>query len=231
MFIVVFPPAWACLNTFWAGTESGKGVYPQGHKIYWQSDRPSAQNHKVEIPEVWLQAQASVQAQLDQEALAEAADLAQAQWSDMTLATRLVEARGQRVDLMVAGLRTFGTLKEVSASEKFVLLECREGESQRPCEQLVRTSCINSARGLPRALAPASEALGRVRIGFREGGWLRRQWGNRVRIRVPGLEDAGVIVGRVAAVGYDFIEIDNNEVGNQRLVVALGSVVSIATAA
>ena len=48
---------------------------------------------------------------------------------------------------------------------------------------------------------------------------------------MPGLEDAGVIVGRVAAVGYDFIEIDTNEAGNQRLVVALGSVVSIATAA
>ena len=185
----------------------------------------------MEIPEVWLQAQASVQAQLDQEALAEAADLAQAQWSDMTLATRLVEACGQRVDLMVDGLRTVGTLTQISVSENFVLLQGCEGESARPCEQLVRTSCINSARGLPRALAPASEALGRVRIGFREGGWLRRQWGNRVRIRVPGLEDAGVIVGRVAAVGYDFIEIDNNEVGNQRLVVALGSVVSIATAA
>jgi len=187
----------------------------------------------VEIPEVWLQAQASVQAQLDQEALAEAADLAQAQWSDMTLATRLVEACGQRVDLMVDGLRTVGTLTQISVSENFVLLQGCEGESARPCEQLVRTSCINSARGLPRGLplglAPTSEALGRVRIGFREGGWLRRQWGNRVRVRVPGLEDAGVIVGRVAAVGHDFIEIDNNEGINHRLVVALGSVVSITT--
>ena len=186
-----------------------------------------AQNRWVEIPEVWMQAQASVQAQLDQEALAEAADLAQAQWSDMTLATRLVEARGQRVDLMVARLRVVGTLTEVSASEKFVLLEGCEGESARPYEQLVRTSCINSARGLPRGLAPASEASGRVRIGFREGGWLRRQWGNRVR--VPGLEDAGVIIGRVAAVGHDFIEIHNSEGIKHRLVVALGSVVSITT--
>ena len=180
---------------------------------------------------MWLQAQASVQAQLDQEALAEAADLAEAQWSDMTLATRLIEACGQRVDLMVAGARTIGRLKEVSASGKFVLLEGCEGESDRPREQLVRTACISSARGLPRGLAPTIEALGRVRIGFREGGWLRGQWGNRVRIRVPGLEDAGAIIGRVAAVGHDFIEIDNGEGVNQRLVVALGSVVSIATTA
>ena len=187
------------------------------------------QNRWMEIPEVWLQAQASVQAQLDQEALAEAADLAQGQWSDMTLAARLIEARGHSVDLMVAGVRSVGTLREVSVSGKFVLLECCKAESDRLCEQLIRTSCINSARDLPRGLAPTSGALGKVRIGFREGGWLRGQWGNRIRIRVSGRESAGMIVGRVAAVGHDFIEIDNGEEISQRLVVALGSVVAIAT--
>ncbi len=184
----------------------------------------------MELPEVWLQAQASVQAQLDQEVLAEAADLVQAQWSDMTLAARLAEARGKQIDLMVAGTRCTGILTEVSASGEFILLQCADGESARDFEQLIRMSCINSARGLPRGLAPVAEALARTRIGFREGFWLRGQWGNRVSIRIQGRVDASPVRGRVAAVGRDFIEIDNGEGIEARLVVALGSVISLKVA-
>jgi hypothetical protein len=174
---------------------------------------------------MWLQAQASVQAQLDQEVLAEAADLAQAQWSDMTMADRFVEARGKQVDLTVVGIRCIGILTEVSASGEFILLHCVSGESES--EQLVRTSCIDSAKGLPRGLAPVAESLARTRIGFREGSWLRGQWGNRVGIRIRGRADKNHVRGRVAAVGRDFIEIDNGDGPSQRLVVALGSVISL----
>ncbi len=194
----------------------------------------------MELPEVWLQAQASVQAQLDQEVLAEAADLAEAQWSEMTLVARLTQARGNQVDLVVSGIRCIGILTEVSASGEFILLRCADRESARDAQQLIRTGCINSARGLPRGLAPVAEALGRTRIGFREGSWLRGQWGNRVSIRIQGrvaashidanYMDANYLHGQVAAVGRDFIEIDNGEGVDQRLVVALGSVISMKVA-
>jgi len=177
----------------------------------------------MEIPEVWMAAQASVQAQLDQEVLAEAADLAQAQWSDMTLAARFSEAQGGWVDLAVSSVRVVGVLTHVSASGEFILLS---GHT------LIRVSCIDLARGLPRGLAPVAEALARTRIGFREGSWLREQWGKQVRIRtqgatLPGPGEAPELLGRVAAVGRDFIELDNGGGLEQRLVIALGSVISL----
>jgi hypothetical protein len=179
----------------------------------------------VHIPEVWMQAQASVQAQLDQEVVAEAADLAEAQWSEMTLVARLLQARGNQVDLDVCGSRCCGILTEVSASGEFILLRCIDSESARVSEYLIRTGCINSARGLPRGLAPVAEALARTRIGFREGSWLRGQWGNRVVVKIH--NSSNQVHGRVAAVGRDFIEIDNGGGIDLRLVVALGSIISI----
>jgi len=184
----------------------------------------------VEVPEVWLQAQASVQAQLDQEVLAEAAHLAEAQWSDMTLVARLTQARGSQVDLLVSGIPCIGILTEVSVSEEFILLRCAESESADQVLQLIRTDCINLARGLPRGVTPVAEALARTRIGFREGSWLRGQWGSRVRIRIQGRVDADSVRGRVAAVGRDFIEIDNGEGVKHRLIIALGSVISMTVA-
>ncbi len=172
-----------------------------------------------------MQAQASVQAQLDQEVVAEAADLAEAQWSEMTLVARLLQARGNQVDLDVCGSRCCGILTEVSASGEFILLRCIDSESARVSEYLIRTGCINSARGLPRGLAPVAEALARTRIGFREGSWLRGQWGNRVVVKIH--NSSNQVHGRVAAVGRDFIEIDNGGGIDLRLVVALGSIISI----
>lgn len=196
-----------------------------GREINWQIREGRAQTCQVHIPEVWIQAQASVQAQLDQEVVAEAADLAEAQWSEMTLVARLTQARGEQVDLDVRGSRTCGVLTEISASGEFILLRCREGESVRTFEYLIRIGCINSARGLPRGLAPVVEALARIRIGFREGSWLRGQWGSRVAIRTN--ESSSPINGIVAAVGRDFIEIDTGVGIQGRLVVALGSVISM----
>jgi hypothetical protein len=179
----------------------------------------------VHIPEVWIQAQASVQAQLDHEVMAEAADLAEAQWSEMTLVARFTEARGEQVDLDVRGSRCCGVLIEISASGDFILLQCTESDSARTFECLIRTGCINSARGLPRGLVPVVEALARTRIGFREGSWLRRQWGSRVVIKTH--DSASPIHGIVAAVGRDFIEIESGGGIGMRLVVALGSVISM----
>ena len=184
-----------------------------------------AQTGEVEIPDVWMQAQASVQAQLDQEVLAEAADLAEAQWSEMTLTARFLQARGMQVHLDVNGSRCSGILTEVSASGDFILLRCIDSESARASEYLIRTGCISSARGLPRGLAPVAEALARTRIGFREGSWLRGQWGNRVVVRSH--NSSNHVHGRVAAVGRDFIEIDNGDGIDMRLVVALGSIISM----
>lgn len=180
---------------------------------------------EVHIPEVWIQAQASVQAQLDQEVMAEAADLAEAQWSEMTLVARFTQARGGQVDLDVRGSRCCGVLSEISASGDFILLSCLEGEWTQTFEYLIRTCCINSARGLPRGLVPVVESLARTRIGFREGSWLRGQWGSRVAIRT--IDSSSPLQGIVAAVGRDFIEIDNGGGTDMRLVVSLGSVVSI----
>jgi hypothetical protein len=196
-----------------------------GHEINWQIRGGRTQTCEVRIPEVWIQAQASVQAQLDQEVVAEAADLAEAQWSEMTLVARFTQARGEQVDLDVRGSRCCGVLTEVSASGDFILLRCTDGESARTFECLIRTGCINSARGLPRGLAPVVEALARIRIGFREGSWLRGQWGSRVVIKTN--DSASPILGIVAAVGRDFIEIDNGGETDMRLVVALGSVISM----
>lgn len=186
----------------------------------------------MEVPDVWLQAQASVQAQLDQEVFAEAADLAEAQWSDMTLVARLTQARGSQVNLVVSGIPCIGILTEVSASGEFILLQCAEGESAGQVLQLIRTECINVARSLPRGVTPVAEALARNRIGFREGSWLRGQWGSRVRIRIQGRVDADPVRGLVAAVGRDFIEIeiDNGEGVKRRLIIALGSVISMTVA-
>lgn len=170
-----------------------------------------------------MQAQASVQAQLDQEVVAEAADLAEAQWSEMTLVARLSQARGRQVDLDVYGSRCSGILTEMSASGDFILLRCIDSDSARAFDQLIRTGCIGSARGLPRGLTPAAEALARTRIGFREGSWLRGQWGNRVILRI--LNASNHVHGRVAAVGRDFIEIDNGGGIDKRLIVALGSLI------
>lgn len=172
-----------------------------------------------------MQAQASVQAQLDQEVVAEAADLAEAQWSEMTLAARFLRARGRQVDLDVNGSLCSGILTEVSASGEFILLRWIDSQSARLSEYLIRTACINSARGLPRGLAPTAEALARTRIGFREGSWLRGQWGNRVVVRIH--NSSNHVHGRVAAVGRDFIEIDNGDGIDMRLVVALGSIISM----
>lgn len=183
------------------------------------------QTRKVHIPEVWIQAQASVQAQLDQEVMDEAADLAEAQWSEMTLVARLTQSRGKLVDLDVGGIRCAGVLTEISASGDFILLQCIDGESTRLCEHLIRTDSVNSARGLPRGLTPVVEVLARTRIGFREGSWLRGQWGNRVVIRIS--DSVNPVQGMVAAVGRDFIELDNGGGINMRLVVALGSVISM----
>ena len=177
-----------------------------------------------------MQAQATLQAQLDQEVVAEAADLAEAQWSEMTLVARFSQAQGKRVDLDVRGERCTGILAKVSASGEFILLRCIDNESAQACERLIRTACINFARGLPRGLTPAAEALARTRIGFREGSWLRGQWGARVTIRIHNSLDhvqENQVHGRVAAVGRDFIEIDNGEGFDRRQVVALGSVIWI----
>jgi hypothetical protein len=64
---------------------------------------------------------------------------------------------------------------------------------------------------------------------------MRGQWGNRVSIRIQhcavlGHPEATHVHGRVAAVGRDFIEIDNGERIDQRLVVALASVISMKVA-
>ena len=191
----------------------------------WLAHDCCAQTGEVEIPEIWMQAQASVQAQLDQEVVAEAADLAEAQWSEMTLVARLLRARGKQVDLDVYGSRCMGTLTEVSASGEFILLRCIDSESARASEYLIRTGCINSARGLPRGLAPVAEALARTRIGFREGSWMRGQWGNPVVVKIH--NSSNHVHGRVAAVGRDFIEIDTGDGIDTRLVVALGSIISM----
>jgi len=196
-----------------------------GFEINWQICEGRTHTCEVHIPEVWIQAQASVQAQLDQEVMAEAADLAEAQWSEMTLVARLTQARGEQVDLDVRGSRCCGVLTEISASGEFILLKCSEGESARTFESLIRTGCVNLARGLPRGLVPVVEALARTRIGFREGSWLRGQWGNRVAIRLN--DYSSPIHGIVAAVGRDFIEIDNGAGMQGRQVVALGSVISM----
>jgi hypothetical protein len=196
-----------------------------GHKINWKIREGGTQTCEVHIPEVWIQAQASVQAQLDQEVVAEAADLAEAQWSEMTLVARFTQARGEQVDLDVRGSRWCGVLIEISASGDFILLQCTEGDSARTFECLIRTGCINSALGLPRGLVPVVEALARIRIGFREGSWLRGQWGSRVVITTH--DSASPIHGIVAAIGRDFIEIDNGGGIELRLVVALSSVISM----
>lgn len=232
-------------NTLGRKASGSRGVYPQAYGIDWRKSDYPEQTYGVELPEVWMQAQASVQAQLDQEVFGEAADLAQSQWSEMTLIARLTQARGKGVDLVVSGIRCVGILTQVSASGEFILLQCTDEQSARKTEQLIRTDCINSARGLPRGLAPVAESLVRTRIGFREGSWLRGQWGNRVSIRIQGREgasrmdvgfidtgfaDASYLRGRVAAVGRDFIEMDNGEGADQRLVVALGSMISMKVA-
>ena len=201
------------------------GFLSTGRQLNWHICQDRTQTDEVEIPEVWMQAQASVQAQLDQEVLAEAADLAEAQWSEMTLVARLLQARGNQVDLDIYGSRCCGILTEVSASGEFVLLGCFDSESEQAHEYLIRTGCINSARGLARGLAPTAEALARTRIGFREGSWLRGQWGNRVVVRIHATSNH--VHGRVAAVGRDFIEIDTGDGIDMRLVVALGSVISM----
>lgn len=205
------------------------GVLSTACEINCHTGRWLTHTGEVEIPEVWLQAQASVQAQLDQEVVAEAADLAEAQWSEMTLVARFSQARGSFVDLDLvggaAGERCQGILTEVSASGEFILMHRVDNGSSRTYEQLIRTSCIYSGRGLPRGLAPVVEALARTRIGFREGSWLRGKWGSRVIIKIYG--SSNLVHGRVAAVGRDFIEIETGNGMDNRLVVALGSVVSM----
>ncbi len=172
-----------------------------------------------------MQAQASVQAQLDQEVVAEAAELAEAQWSEMTLAARLFQARGKEVVLDVYGSCCSGILIELSASGEFILLQGIDAQTGRAYECLIRTGCINTARGLPRGLAPVAEALSRTRIGFREGSWLRGQRGNRVVLKIH--NSSQHVLGRVAAVGRDFIEIETGDGIDVRLVVALSSIISM----
>jgi hypothetical protein len=203
----------------------GVGALSTGRHIDWHMRPGRPQTSQVHIPEVWIQAQASVQAQLDQEVIAEAADLAEAQWSEMTLVARLTQARGKSVDLDVGGIRCNGVLTEISASGDFILMRCIDGELARACEYLIRINSLNSARGLPRGLVPVVEALARTRIGFREGSWLRGQWGNRVVIRT--YNSSNPVHGIVAAVGRDFIELENGGGIEMRLVVALGSVISM----
>jgi hypothetical protein len=212
-------------NTSVKGAPLAWGALSTGCQINEQKCAGRTQTCEVHIPEVWIQAQASVQAQLDHEVLAEAADLAEAQWSEMTLVARLTQARGMSVDLDVGGIRCKGVLTEISASGDFILMRCIDGELARACDYLIRIDCVNSARGLPRGLVPVVEALARTRIGFREGSWLRGQWGNRVVIRTN--NSSNPVHGIVAAVGRDFIELENGGGTEMRLVVALGSVISM----
>lgn len=127
---------------------------------------------------------------------AEVAERARSAYADVTLATRLMAARGTRVTVVVEGVGAVsGELQRVAADW------CLLGAGGQ--DWIVRLPAVGSARGLPsHAVAEAAWPV-TARLGL--GSALRRvaDGGDECRVR---LRDGTAYDARLGRVGADFVE-------------------------
>ncbi|MGO1480081.1 MAG: hypothetical protein ACTHWF_03050 [Brachybacterium sp.] len=159
-----------------------------------------------------------------QEMRAVSEDLARAERAQLTLADRLRGAGAQRLTLHVGvGLRVGGVVEEVGAD--WVAL--RDGGGARL--SLVPLGGIVLVHGLPTRARPQEETL-RSPLGL--GSVLREIARDRSVVRLE--TTAGGIIGRIAAVGADTLDIQSLPTGesvvvpgSERLTVASASLLAV----
>lgn len=158
--------------------------------------------------ELWVQAEAAVQAQLDLDVLEEAAGLAEAEVSDLTLAGLLADSIGLMVSVRVGSSIVRGELTAASHLDPWILISRHT---------LIRRSAVCHVSGLMRVCAGASENPSRVGLRVVSTSWLRDQIGQRIQFTMGGV----VLVAEMVDLGSDFMTV---MVNGTYEVVALGNV-------
>jgi hypothetical protein len=143
--------------------------------------------------QLWEQAQAAVQSHLDQEVLAEAAGLADAELADITLAGRLQDSCGFWISARVAGYTRQGKLRGVATSGEWISVD---GDT------LIRVLAVQRFGGLRQVVSPGQSAQS-TRNPFQVAHWLRDRLARVIRLYGP----QTVVIGVLSEVGADFITI------------------------
>jgi hypothetical protein len=152
--------------------------------------------------QLWAQAQAAVQSHLDQEVLAEAVGLADAELADITLATRLQDSLGHWISALVGGHPCHGQLTGVTTSGEWISVAD---------DILIRVGAVQRFGGLRQLVSPGrstqlaqSDQSGQSVVSpFHVKYWLRDRLARVIRLHIMDM----VIVGVLIDVGADFITI------------------------
>lgn len=144
--------------------------------------------------ELWVQAEAAIQAQLDLEVLEEAVGLAEAEVSDLTLAGMLSDSIGLAVVIRVGSSVVRGELTAAGPLDPWILI----GD-----HTLIRRRAVCHVSGLFRVCAGASESTSRVGVRVTSTSWLRNQIGQRIQFTMGDV----VLVAVMADLGSDFMTV------------------------
>lgn len=147
--------------------------------------------------ELWVQAEAAVQAQLDLDVLDEAAGLAEAEVSDLTMAGLLSDSIGLTVVVRVGASVVRGELTAAGHLDPWILI----GD-----HTLVRRSAVCRVSGLVRVCAGASDNASRVAYRVTSTSWLRDQIGQRIQFTMGDVD----LVAQMADLGSDFLTVISN---------------------
>lgn len=181
--------------------------------------------------DLWVQAEAAVQAQLDLDVLEEAAGLAEAEIADLTMAGLLADSIGLMVSIRLDGEVVRGVINAASPMDQWI----RIGQ-----HTLIRRDAIRQISGLAQVCAatwdtdapssgshsagshsagsPNTGRLHRSKVwGVSGASWLREQIGRRIHITSGRV----VIAGVLAHIGSDFLTVIVN--GGAE-VIALGGI-------
>lgn len=147
---------------------------------------------------------------------AEVADRARSEYASVTLAARLMAARGTHLTLAVEGVGAVsGELQRVAAD--WCLLDAG-GQ-----DWIVRLPAIASVRGLPpHAVAEAAWSV-TARLGLGSALWRVADGGEECRVR---LRDGTAYDARLGRVGADFVEVVTGDRAGP-WVVALGALAAV----
>jgi hypothetical protein len=160
-----------------------------------------------------LEGQASALYDLERDA--ELADRSRAEYSNVTLESRLMASAGDRLALTIAGVgRVEGELQRMGLGWCLV-----SGHAQ---DWILRTRCIEVVQGASDRSVPAVAWSPLHRLGFSSA--LRRLADSRVRCVVH-LVDGGQHEAVVRRVGSDFLEISSP--GDERVLISYDAISAV----
>ena len=158
--------------------------------------------------ELWVQAEAAVQAQLNLDVLEEAAGLAEAEICDLTLGGLLEDSIGLIISVRVGGEVVRGELTAAGPLGAWI----RIGE-----HTVIRRAAIAQVTGLARVCAAHTPSGRHGTMGGSGASWLRNQIGFRIHVSSAGSPITGVL----AEIGSDFLTLI---VHGASEVIALGAI-------